>query len=109
MPQSHGRGSSRLLDVRASRTQPGLSPRHRTVNDTLGCGVTSTPLQLGISKNPVETCEDGMRTTGKSGSYEWWYFDSRLEDGSTLVIVFYTKSPLNPNTDVRPRTSSSKG
>lgn len=60
---------------------------------------------LGITKGPVEPFEDGMRTTGKSGNYEWWYFDSRLEDGSTLVIAFYTKSPLNPNTGLQPQVS----
>lgn len=37
-----------------------------------------------------------MRTTGGRDSYEWWYFDSHLEDGSSLVITFYTKWMLNP-------------
>lgn len=27
----------------------------------------------------------------KKGTYEWWYFDSHLNDGSTVVIIFYTK------------------
>ncbi len=39
----------------------------------------------------VQPFEDGMRTTSKSGNYEWWYFDSKYPDGSSLVIVFYTK------------------
>lgn len=40
----------------------------------------------------VERWEDGLRTDGAPGTFEWWYFDAHLDDGSTLVIVFYTKS-----------------
>jgi hypothetical protein len=25
----------------------------------------------------------------RKGTYEWWYFDAHLDDGSTIVIVFY--------------------
>lgn len=32
-----------------------------------------------------------MRTTGEKDTYEWWYFDTHLDDGSSLVVVFYTK------------------
>ncbi len=48
------------------------------------------PAELGMSE---EVCpwEDGLRTGEKSGSYEWWYFDSKYADGSSLVIVFFTK------------------
>jgi Predicted secreted hydrolase len=60
---------------------------------------------LGIEKGAIATFEDGMRTSGASGSYEWWYFDSKLDDGSTLVIVFYTKSMLSPNTGLKPQIS----
>ena len=38
--------------------------------------------------NAPEKWEDGMRSTGGKGTYEWWYFDAHLEDGSILVIVF---------------------
>lgn len=40
--------------------------------------------------NEVQPWEDGLRTTGVKGEYEWWYFDGKLSDGSSLVIVFYT-------------------
>ncbi len=43
------------------------------------------------SGNIPEKWEDGIRTTGGKGTYEWWYFDAHLEDGSTAVIIFYTK------------------
>ena len=41
--------------------------------------------------NIPEVWEDGTRTNGAKGTYEWWYFDAHLNDGTTVVIVFYTK------------------
>jgi hypothetical protein len=41
--------------------------------------------------NTPEKWEDGIRTSGEKGTYEWWYFDAHLDDGSTVVIVFFTK------------------
>jgi len=38
-----------------------------------------------------EIWEDGIRTGGVKGTYEWWYFDTHLDDGSTMVIIFFTK------------------
>lgn len=58
--------------------------------------------KLGLKKNHIEMWEDGMRTDGSEDTYEWWYFDSHLSDGSKLVIVFFTKHytdvsrPLSP-------------
>ena len=52
--------------------------------------------RLGLQRGRVEPWEDGLRTTGGRGSYEWWYFDSHLDDGSSLVITFYTKWILDP-------------
>ena len=50
-----------------------------------------TPKEMGLTKK-VQNFEDGLRTEPGSGSYEWWYFDSKYADGSSLVIVFYTKN-----------------
>lgn len=47
--------------------------------------------ELGIKKGQPEAREDGMRTDGQEGSYEWWYVDAEFEDGTTIVTVFYTK------------------
>ena len=61
--------------------------------------------KLGIDRTIIKPSEDGMRTTGKKGTYEWWYFDGTLADGSTLVIVFYTKNQINPNKAEEPRVT----
>jgi hypothetical protein len=61
--------------------------------------------RLGLSRTHVEPWEDGMRTGGESGTYEWWYFDFTVDDGSTIVIVFYTKSITSPETGLEPMVS----
>lgn len=47
--------------------------------------------RLGLEKGRIAPWEDGMRTDGGAGTFEWWYFDANLADGSKLVITFYTK------------------
>lgn len=47
--------------------------------------------KLNIKKDKVEIWEDGIRTTGGKGTYEWWYTDAEFEDGTTIVTVFFTK------------------
>ncbi|HEX6626551.1 MAG TPA: hypothetical protein VF105_01235 [Gemmatimonadaceae bacterium] len=74
-------GSARLADAPEDFARFGIEPRH------------------------IDVFEDGMRTRGGPGSYEWWYFDSHLSDGSSLVIVFYTKPQLNPDGDLAPFAS----
>ena len=61
---------------------------------TLPARLGSTPAdytRLGIEPHAIKPFEDGMRTDGGPGGYEWWYFDAHLEDGAKLVVVFYTK------------------
>lgn len=48
------------------------------------------PEEIGLTET-VEVFEDGLRTEEKRGNYEWWYFDSKYPDGSSLVIIFFTK------------------
>ena len=48
-------------------------------------------LKLGLKKNVIAKWEDGLRTSGKLGEYEWWYFDAKLEGGYSLVIIFYSQ------------------
>jgi hypothetical protein len=47
--------------------------------------------RIGISPDHVAPWEDGARTDGSAGTYEWWYFDAHLDDGAKLVVVFFTK------------------
>jgi hypothetical protein len=47
--------------------------------------------RIGISPGAVAPWEDGARTEGGAGTYEWWYFDAHLDDGAKLVVVFFTK------------------
>jgi len=61
--------------------------------------------RLGLSKTKIAIWEDGMRTSGDKGNYEWWYFDTKIKDGSTLVIVFYTKNVLDINKPITPYVS----
>lgn len=60
--------------------------------------------KLGLTKN-IAQWEDGLRTTGKKGEYEWWYFDFKLDGGATLVIVFYTASIMKAADGFAPRCS----
>lgn len=62
--------------------------------------------RLGISPHSIAAREDGMRTDGRSGSYEWWYFDAHLDDGTALVITFYTKESLATWTGLRPSATA---
>jgi hypothetical protein len=48
--------------------------------------------RIDIKPDHVEPWEDGARTDGSAGTYEWWYFDAHLDDGAKLVVVFFTKN-----------------
>lgn len=58
--------------------------------------------RLGLKKGEVEKWEDGARTDGGPKSYEWWYFDAKLSDNSTLVIGFYTKMLTDVDFPLKP-------
>lgn len=57
--------------------------------------------KLGVGQSP-EPWEDGLRSSGKEGSFEWWYTDAEFDDGTKAVVIFYTKKmfdidgPANP-------------
>jgi predicted secreted hydrolase len=59
--------------------------------------------RIGVEPGAIKLWEDGMRTDGSAGTYEWWYFDAHLDDGAKLVVVFLTKEmtalkkPLSPS------------
>jgi hypothetical protein len=49
--------------------------------------------------------EDGQRAPTGRGHFEWWYFDAHFDDQTTAVIVFATKSIINPHTPLAPNLS----
>jgi hypothetical protein len=59
--------------------------------------------RLGIAPAEISEFEDGQRIGTESGQYEWWYFDAHLDDGATVVVVFYTKPNISPNRPLAPR------
>jgi len=65
-------------------------------------GTADDYARIGISPHEIEPWEDGFRTKGVRGTFEWWYFDAHLDDGSKLVVVFSTRDfsdlnqPLSP-------------
>lgn len=77
----------------------------RTSTDSAPARMGGTPedyTRLGIEPRAIKPREDGLRTDGSPGTFEWWYFDAHLDDGAKLVVVFYTKEftdidrPLTP-------------
>lgn len=78
------------------------------LSSTLSFGQDLAKVSLDYKKrnlkegNIPEKWEDGMRTTGEKGTYEWWYFDGHLHDGSTAVIVFYTKPMIESKKSLSP-------
>lgn len=58
--------------------------------------------RIGINRDDVALWEDGARTDGRRGTYEWWYFDAHLDDGAKLVVIFMTKDLSAPNRPLTP-------
>src|SRR5882724_5837734 len=58
--------------------------------------------RLGLDRGTVRPWEDGARTDNRRGTYERWYFDAHLQDGSTLVVVFLNKDINSPNKPLEP-------
>ncbi|MDO4284345.1 MAG: lipocalin-like domain-containing protein [Eubacteriales bacterium] len=54
---------------------------------------------LGVNPDKIELWEDGRRSQSDKGTWEWWYFDAMLDDGTSVVIQFFTKSSGHTNSD----------
>jgi hypothetical protein len=70
-----------------ARVELGTSPRH---------------LEREGLEPEVQGWEDGLRTALAPGTYEWWYFDVHADDGTLIVVVFFTKPMLDPGAPARP-------
>lgn len=58
---------------------------------------------LGLAGPDVQPWEDGFRTHDiAEHSFEWWYFDMQLDDGSALVAAFSTKPPARADGPIAP-------
>jgi hypothetical protein len=58
--------------------------------------------RLGLARNDIKVWEDGARTDDRPGTYEWWYFDAHLDDGTKLVVVFMDKDLATPQKPLEP-------
>jgi hypothetical protein len=58
--------------------------------------------RFNLARDAVAPWEDGARTDNRRGTYEWWYFDAHLDDGSSLVVVFMNKDLASPNDPLTP-------
>ena len=58
--------------------------------------------RLGLARKQIQPWEDGARTDDRPGTYEWWYFDAHLDDGSKLVVVFMDKDLSTPQKPLDP-------
>jgi hypothetical protein len=90
--------------------QMTVAPSGPTANAPIDAGTGSVRradddadyARLGIDRKLVAPWEDGQRESTASGHFEWWYFDAHLDNGATLVVGFYTKSPVNADSDLSP-------
>src|SRR5207247_7277902 len=58
--------------------------------------------RFGIRPSLIQPWEDGRRTDGSPGDWEWWYFDAQLDDGAKLIVVFQTKELAEINKPLTP-------
>ena len=58
--------------------------------------------RLGLARGDIKAWEDGSRTDDRPGTYEWWYFDAHLGDGTKLVVVFMDKDLATPQKALEP-------
>src|SRR5258708_2044994 len=59
--------------------------------------------RLGIAPVEIAEFEDGQRIGTERGRYEWWYFDAHLDNGASVVVVFWAKPNVSANGPLAPR------
>src|ERR1700681_4013401 len=61
--------------------------------------VAATPADfaaLGIGQT-IAIWEDGRRTAKSNDTFEWWYFDGLLDDGTVVVVWFGDNCSYEPH------------
>ncbi|MBO1332595.1 lipocalin-like domain-containing protein [Streptomyces sp. VRA16 Mangrove soil] len=76
--------------------------RNQIATSARTAGTPEDYARFGIEEQAIKPWEDGLRTDGSAGTYEWWYFDAHLDDGAKLVVVFFTKEFSDINRPVTP-------
>lgn len=62
--------------------------------------------RLGLTEGEIHPWEDGLRTDPDAESFEWWYLDCAMDDGSKLTVEFHTVPPhLSPAHPLTPFVS----
>ena len=61
--------------------------------------------KMGLTRNVIEVWEDGARTDGSKGTYEWWYTDAHFPDGTIVVVIFFSKSPIEVDGPIKPQAT----
>ena len=81
----------RFLGVAVGAMAVGLaSCAHAASSDDQRLHLAATPADfaaLGLGQK-IATWEDGRRTPISTGTFEWWYFDGLLDDGTVVVVWF---------------------
>ncbi|MCL2492230.1 MAG: hydroxyneurosporene dehydrogenase [Coriobacteriia bacterium] len=89
--------------IGCARSSDDAEPLEVTTAQSVVVGSTLEQYErVGLTKGAVDIHEDGYNTLGKDGTYEWWYFDCSLDDGSSLVVTFYTRSMMAPDAPLDP-------
>jgi len=83
--------------LREARRSNGDTIEAKTHADLRLAGRPADYQKLGIDPVEVAQFEDGQRIGTEKGRYEWWYFDVHLDNGATVVVVFWTKPNVSPN------------
>ena len=89
----------------AERKRINVSRLHQKIQHSIHPDDDAHYSKMGLKRGAVEIWEDGMRTDGGKGSYEWWYNDAHFPDGTIMVIIFYSKSPIHVNGPITPQAT----